>query len=78
MAEYVVVVTYGTVRDLCYAKTTDRDGAEKLKALAISLGYKDARIESREVREKHKDEKHLRKETETHGRSAPATHATAA
>lgn len=41
---YQVIVTYGTLGNQIYAKTDTPEGAKRLKKLAISLGYADARI----------------------------------
>lgn len=39
-----VVVTYGTRKGAIYASVPCRESAEKLKTVAISLGYRDARV----------------------------------
>lgn len=39
-----VMVTYGTCLNQTYARVPCRESAEKLKALAVSKGYDDARV----------------------------------
>lgn len=41
---YVVVVTHGLHRNVTYATVPSRDSAVKLKADAIKMGYKDAKV----------------------------------
>lgn len=40
----LIEVTYGTREHMVYARTEKPDDAEALKAAAIRLGYRDARI----------------------------------
>lgn len=45
MSEFVITVTYGTWRERqVYARVAARENAEKLLALARSLGYHDAEL----------------------------------
>lgn len=42
---YVILVTYGNAMpNSIYARTSEYEGAKNLKALAIELGYVDAKI----------------------------------
>ena len=40
----IAFIHYGQIRDMTYAYADNRKDAEALKATAISLGYRDARI----------------------------------
>ena len=46
---YRVLVTYGTVRNATYVAGSTKEDAEKLKATAIRLGYRDARVVTEEA-----------------------------
>lgn len=48
-AAYLVIVTYGTHKDVVYAESPDQAGALLLKRDAIRMGYRDAKIQSVEA-----------------------------
>ena len=51
-----VLVTYCRQENAVYAAVSDPESARKLKALAVSLGYRDARIQSVEIEDRRPPE----------------------
>jgi len=50
--EYRIICTYGTKRGMLYAAVDNPEDARKLKATAISLGYRDAYIDTVELEDR--------------------------
>jgi hypothetical protein len=58
---YIVEVTYGVHPNYIYATTPDREGAEKLRKTAKSLGYSDATVKPEAQFRKEEAERASRK-----------------